>query len=124
MHSGIPSSDLEPKYKDLTRSIEQRVDDLVSRMTLEEKISQMVYDAPAIERLEIPKYNWWNECLHGMGRAGVATVFPQAIGLAAMWNEPLMQRVEAGEFKTGDRVEGHRNLALEIDFRKLAGDEQ
>jgi beta-glucosidase len=62
-------------------------------MTLEEKVSQMVYDAPAIERLGIPAYNWWNECLHGVGRAGVATVFPQAIGLAATWDTDLIYRV-------------------------------
>jgi beta-glucosidase len=74
-------------------SLDKRVNELVSRMTLEEKISQMVYDAPAIERLDIPKYNWWNECLHGVGRAGVATVFPQAIGLAAAWNPELLYQV-------------------------------
>jgi beta-glucosidase len=62
-------------------------------MTLQEKISQMVFDAPAVERLGIPKYNWWNECLHGVGRSGVATVFPQAIGLAATWNPDLMHQV-------------------------------
>ena len=72
---------------------QERVADLVSRMTLKEKISQMVYDAPAIERLGIPKYNWWNECLHGVGRAGIATSFPQAIGLAATWSTGLMRRV-------------------------------
>ena len=55
-------------------------------MTLEEKIRQMLHEAPAIERLGIPEYNWWNECLHGVARAGVATVFPQAIGLAATWD--------------------------------------
>jgi beta-glucosidase len=74
-------------------SLDKRVNELVSRMTLEEKISQMVYDAPAIERLDIPKYNWWNECLHGVGRAGMATVFPQAIGLAAAWNPELLYQV-------------------------------
>jgi beta-glucosidase len=74
-------------------SIEQRVDDLVSRMTLEEKISQMVNDAPAIERLGLPRYNWWSEGLHGVARAGLATVFPQAIGLGASWDEGLIQDV-------------------------------
>ena len=74
-------------------SIEERVDDLVSRMTLQEKVSQMVSDAPAIKRLGIPKYNWWNECLHGVARAGLATVFPQAIGLAATWDEDFMLKV-------------------------------
>jgi beta-glucosidase len=82
-----------PIYQNSASPIQDRVDDLVSRLTLEEKISQMVHDAPAIERLEVPKYNWWNECLHGVGRAGVATVFPQAIGLAATWNPGLMHRV-------------------------------
>jgi beta-glucosidase len=78
---------------DTTVTIQERVTDLVSRMTLEEKISQMVFDAPAIERLGIPEYNWWNECLHGVGRAGVATIFPQAIGLAATWNPDLMGQI-------------------------------
>ena len=93
MHTETSSPNLNPVYKDPTRPIEGRVDDLISRMTLEEKISQMVFDAPAIERLGIPKYNWWSECLHGVGRAGVATVFPQAIGLAATWNPDLMSQI-------------------------------
>ncbi|MCJ7623864.1 MAG: glycoside hydrolase family 3 C-terminal domain-containing protein [Anaerolineaceae bacterium] len=82
-----------PIHKTNASPIKDRVDDLVSRMTLEEKISQMVFNAPAIERLNIPKYNWWNEGLHGVGRAGLATVFPQAIGLAATWNPDLIFRV-------------------------------
>ena len=65
---------------------------LVQRMTLAEKMSQMVHNAPAIDRLGIPAYNWWNEGLHGVARSGVATVFPQAIGLAASFNVPLMHR--------------------------------
>jgi len=80
-------------YLNPTLPATQRADDLVSRMTLVEKIGQMLYEAPAIERLGIPEYNWWNECLHGVGRAGVATVFPQAIGLAATWDADLMLRV-------------------------------
>lgn len=71
-------------------TLEVRVNDLVSRMTLEEKISQMINQSPAIERLGIPEYNWWSEGLHGVARAGLATVFPQAIGLAAAWDEPMM----------------------------------
>ena len=59
---------------------------LVEQMTLEEKISQMRYESPAIERLHIPAYNWWNEGLHGVARAGQATVFPQAIGMAAAFD--------------------------------------
>ena len=73
--------------------IEQRVDDLISRMTLEEKVSQLGHTAAAIPRLHIPEYNWWNEGLHGVARAGVATVFPQAIGMAATFDEPLMKQV-------------------------------
>ncbi len=72
-----------PLYKNPSLPIEKRVDDLVSRMTLEEKVSQMMNAAPAIKRLDIPEYEWWNEGLHGVARAGYATVFPQAIGLAA-----------------------------------------
>ena len=67
--------------------------ELVSRMTLEEKASQLRYDAPGIERLGIPAYNWWNEALHGVARAGTATVFPQAIGLAAMFDEDLQEKI-------------------------------
>ena len=74
-------------------SLDGRVDDLVGRLTLDEKIAQMVNEAPAIERLGIPEYNWWGECLHGVARAGLATVFPQAIGLGATWDEDLMFRV-------------------------------
>ena len=66
---------------------------LVSQMTLEEKASQLRYDAPAIPRLGIPAYNWWNEALHGVARAGTATVFPQAIGLAAMFDEDLQEEI-------------------------------
>jgi beta-glucosidase len=80
-------------YTDPSLPIDKRVDDLVSRMTLEEKVSQMMNAAPPIERLGIPEYEWWNECLHGVARAGYATVFPQAIGLAATWNEDLMYQV-------------------------------
>lgn len=64
----------------------KKAQELVSRMTLEEKASQLRYDAPAIKRLGIPAYNWWNEGLHGVARAGQATVFPQAIGMAATFD--------------------------------------
>lgn len=70
-----------------------RAKELVSKMTIEEKIAQMRYDAPAIPRLNIPAYNWWNECLHGVARQGCATVFPQAIGMAASFNCSLMEEV-------------------------------
>ncbi len=74
-------------------SVDNRVDDLIGRMTIEEKISQMINAAPAIDRLHIPEYDWWNEALHGVARAGQATVFPQAIGLAATFDEKLMLKV-------------------------------
>ncbi len=73
--------------------IAARVDDLLSRLTLAEKAEQMLHEAPAIERLGIPAYNWWNEGLHGVARAGIATVFPQAIGLAAMWSAERLGEV-------------------------------
>src|SRR5205807_1286835 len=82
-----------PAYLDPSLPLEQRVNDLVSRMTLEEKVSQMQDVAPGIPRLGIPAYNWWNEGLHGVARAGNATVFPQAIGLAATWDTDLIHRV-------------------------------
>ena len=70
-----------------------RAKQLVAQMTLEEKASQLKFDSPAIERLNIPAYNWWNEGLHGVARAGVATSFPQAIGMAAAFDEDLMRGV-------------------------------
>lgn len=83
----------EYPYLDPTLTIEERVNDLVGRMTLDEKISQMMNQSPAIERLGVPEYNWWSEGLHGIARAGLATVFPQAIGLGATWDEELMHTV-------------------------------
>jgi beta-glucosidase len=85
--------DSEPLYKDFEAPIEERISDLISRMTLKEKVSQMLHDAPAIDRLDVPRYNWWNECLHGVARAGIATSFPQAIGLAATWDAELMSSI-------------------------------
>jgi beta-glucosidase len=74
-------------------SFEKRVDDLVGRLTLQEKIQLMQNDSKPIERLGIPAYNWWNECLHGVARDGIATVFPQAIGLAATWDTSLIYKI-------------------------------
>ena len=90
--------------------------ELVSRMTLEEKASQLKYDAPAIDRLGIPAYNWWNEALHGVARAGTATVFPQAIGLAAMFDEDLQEKIasvisdEARAKYNGQSSHGDRDI--------------
>ncbi len=82
-----------PAYQNQDLSFEERARDLVGRMTLEERVAQMLDVAPAIERLGVPAYNWWNEALHGVARSGLATVFPQAIGLAATWNDSLMFRM-------------------------------
>ena len=73
--------------------IEERVDMLVSQMTIQEKIDQMVYTSKAVNRLNVPEYNWWNECLHGVARAGYATVFPQSITIAGSWDTDLIFRV-------------------------------
>ena len=74
---------------------QQRVDDLVGRMTLEEKVSQLIDRAAAIPRLDVPAYNWWSEGLHGIARSGYATLFPQAIGNAATWDVPLLRGIGA-----------------------------
>src|SRR5687767_325789 len=80
-------------YLNPSLPLDQRLNDLISRMTLEEKVSQMMNAAPAIPRLGIAEYDWWNEALHGVAFSGVATVFPQAIGLGATFDPPLINRV-------------------------------
>ena len=82
-------------FLDPDLSVDERVEDLVSRLTLGEKAQQMLHSAPAIPRLGVPTYNWWNEGLHGVARAGIAMVFPQAIGLAAMWDVARLHEVAA-----------------------------
>ena len=81
------------KYKDSSLSALERAIDLTDRLTTEEQAAQLIYDAPAIERLGIPAYNWWNEALHGSARAGTATMFPQAIALAAMFDSGAMRKI-------------------------------
>jgi len=88
----------------------QRASDLIGRLTLPEKISQLLHDSPAIERLGVPAYNWWNEACHGVGRNGRATVFPQVIGLGATWNRELVQRV-ADTIADEARAKHHAALA-------------
>jgi beta-glucosidase len=95
-----------PLYKDESLSFEERAKDLVSRMNLEEKTTQMLFNSPAIPRLGIPSYNWWNEALHGVARAGTATVFPQAIGMAATFDEDLVFQI-ADIISTEGRAKYH-----------------
>jgi len=103
-------------YKDTNLAIDERVNDLLSRLTLEEKVSQMVYNSSAIERLGIPEYNWWNEALHGVARNGIATVFPHAIGLAATWDTGLMYRIAT---VISDEARAKYNQALRRNKRGI-----
>ena len=80
-------------YLDPERPLDERVEDLLARLTSDEKCALMLANSPAVEHLGIPAYHWWNECLHGVARAGRATVFPQAIGMAAAFDPDLMYRV-------------------------------
>src|SRR5271157_4801174 len=90
----LPAQSVTPPsnapYLNPALPIEKRVDDLISRMTLEEKASQLVNQARAIPRLQVPAYDWWSEALHGVANAGTATVFPEPIGLAATFDSPLI----------------------------------
>jgi beta-glucosidase len=88
----------------------RRIDDLVGRLTLLEKINQLLHENNAVERLGVPAYNWWNEACHGVGRNGRATVFPQVIGLGATWNRALLQRV-ASTIADEARAKHHAAIA-------------
>ena len=105
----LTTSPAAPAFRDLTLSLEDRVQDLLSRLTLDEKISQMTNEAAAIPRLGIPAYNFWNEGLHGVARNGRATVFPQAIGMAATWDPDLIRRIAAA---IGDEARAKYHDAL------------
>ncbi len=107
----VPACRTDYKYPflDPDLPLEKRVDDLVGRMTLEEKIGQMQSHAAAIPRLGVPEYHWWNECLHGVARNGVATVFPQAIAMAATW-DPQLIRQEADVISTEARAKHHEDV--------------
>ena len=101
----VAQSQADAPFRNADLPFEQRAADLVSRMTLEEKVLQMQSTAPAIPRLGVPAYNWWNEALHGVMQ-GRATVFPQAIGLAATWDTALMRKV-ADAISTEARAKYH-----------------
>lgn len=116
------STPVKPIYLDPSQPTEKRVADLVSRMTLEEKVSQMQNHAVAIPRLQVPDYDWWSEALHGVARAGYATVFPQAIGLAATWDTNLEHKVadtistEARAKFNQAQAEGDHSIYRGLDF--------
>jgi beta-glucosidase len=115
-----PSSVLP--YLNPALPISERVDDLVSRMTLEEKASQLVNQARAIPRLQVPAYDWWSEALHGVANAGTATVFPEPIGLAATFDVPLIHDMavvistEARAKHNQSMRAGHSNIMEGLDF--------
>ncbi len=96
-------------FQDPKMDSEDRVNDLLERLSLQEKTAMMRYNSPGVERLGIPPYNWWNESLHGIGRAGKATVFPQAIGLAATFDEDLIYRVASA---ISDEARAKHNAAI------------
>lgn len=93
---------------------ESKIKELISQMTLEEKVSQLLHSSPAIERLGIPEYNWWNECLHGVARAGIATVFPQAIAMAATFDDDLVKQIAEA---ISDEARAKHNEAVKQDNR-------
>ena len=104
------------KYLDKTLSPQERAEALVSEMTLEEMAGQLRYDAPAIDRLGVPAYNWWNEGLHGLARSGIATMFPQAVGMAAMFDTERVKK--AGEI-TADETRAKYNAYVDYGDRDI-----
>src|SRR5690606_36363871 len=105
-------------YLDPSQPLDARVNDLISQLTLEEKVQQMMNATPAIPRLKIPAYDWWNESLHGVARSGVATVFPQAIGLGATFDEDLIFRMSSA---ISDEARAMYNAAMKKDYHKRYG---
>ena len=101
----------EYQFQNPEIDLKARVSNLIEQMSLKEKVSQMRYDAPAIDRLGIPEYNWWNECLHGVARAGEATVFPQGIGMGATWDSDLI--FEMGEVVSDEARAKHHKFKSE-----------
>jgi beta-glucosidase len=91
-----------------------RIADLIGRLAIEEKIGQMLHESPAVERLGVPAYNWWNEACHGVGRNSRATVFPQVIGLGATWNRSLVQAVATA---ISDEARAKHNAAVKAGRR-------
>ncbi|MGF7141251.1 glycoside hydrolase family 3 protein [Roseimarinus sediminis] len=115
----IKAQEVTEKYRDTSLSFETRAYDLVERMTLEEKISQIGNASEAIPRLDVNEYEWWNECLHGVARAGVATVFPQAIGMAATFDTQMMAGV--AEVISDEARAKHHEALRNNDFGRYKG---
>ncbi|HEY5552910.1 MAG TPA: glycoside hydrolase family 3 N-terminal domain-containing protein [Opitutaceae bacterium] len=112
MPTSTAHADAAPEsYLDADLPVAQRIETLIGALTLPEKVSQLLHDSPAIERLGVPAYNWWNEACHGVGRSGRATVFPQVIGLGATWNRELVLEV-ADTIADEARAKHHAALAI------------
>lgn len=110
----------EYPFQDPDLPVEQRVADLVSRLTLDEKVSQMLNQTPAIERFGIPPYDWWNECLHGVGRTKYkVTVFPQAIGMAAGWNVDAIRLMASATAEEGRAI--YNTTQSKEDYNRYNG---
>src|SRR5579859_530390 len=105
-------------YLDPAQPLDLRVKDLLSRLTLEEKVYQMMNNSPAIPLLHIPEYNWWNEALHGVARSGVATIFPQPIGMAATFDDSLLHQVAT---VISDEARAMYNAAMKKDYHAQFG---
>jgi beta-glucosidase len=114
--SASPKSSNAAVYLDPAQPVSVRVDDLISRMTLEEKASQLVNQARAIPRLQVPEYDWWSEALHGVARAGTATVFPEPIGLAATFDAPLIHEMATA---IGKEARAKHNQAIRAGRRDI-----
>ena len=106
----VPAQNNPPAFRNPQLPLQARVNDLLQQLTLQEKISLLGYNSKAVDRLGIPAYNWWNEALHGVARAGRATVFPQAIGMAATFNDALLFE-EAGIISTEARAKYNLSVA-------------
>ena len=109
-------------YQNPQLTAEQRADDLLKRLTLEEKVRLMMDTSPAIDRLQIPQFQWWNEALHGVGRNGYATVFPITMAMAASWDDALLHqvftavsdeaRVKAQQAKQSGNIRRYQSLSF------------
>jgi beta-glucosidase len=115
VNAAAQSSD-QPPYLNPSLPTAQRVDDLISRMTLEEKASQVINQARAIPRLQIPEYDWWSEALHGVANAGIATVFPEPVGLGATFDAPLIHEMAV---VIGTEARAKHNQAVKAGRRDI-----